>query len=119
MKITISGQAKGSKNNVLMTRHGRRYPKPNFAAWRDYAILEVKGQNVLMEPISRPVDVIIHYFPEDRRRRDVPGIIDGIWHVLERAGVVKDDALLGGFGKSVIFYNMGVSEKPRVVLEIG
>lgn len=119
MKIRIDGQVKGGKNNVGITRSGKRYPKPEFALWRDQAVAQVRQQTRGMKPIDKPVTVIIHYFPGDRRRRDCPALLDGIWHVLERAGVVKDDTLLGGIGKCVLFYNMGVNKDPYVHIEIG
>lgn len=34
----------------------------------------------------------IHYAAGDLRRRDMPGMMDALFHVLERAQVVEDDA---------------------------
>jgi len=42
-------------------------------------------------PFSSPVNVRLDYFAGDKRRRDMPAIVDAIFHVLEKAGVVTDD----------------------------
>jgi len=66
-----------------------------------------------------PVDVEINYWTGDRRRRDAPGIIDALWHLLERCGVVSDDAHLGGFERSIVYKNCGLDKaNPRVEITI-
>lgn len=95
MKIIISGQIKGGKNNINTTKTGHRYPNKGWATWRDMAVYEVKKQLPKdFNAISKPVDVTLVYIAGDKRRRDMPAIIDSIFHVLEKAGVVEDDTLL-------------------------
>lgn len=95
LSITISGQVRGGKNNIGITRTGRRYPKPDWAKWRDEKIAEVVRQLPKhWTPIDFKVNVRIDYFAEDNRRRDQPAIYDSIFHVLEKSGVVKDDTLI-------------------------
>lgn len=78
-----------------ITRTGRHYPNAKFSAWSKAAILIVKSQLPSgFTPYASEVAVELDYFAEDRRRRDAPAIIDSLWHVLERAGVVKDDTQL-------------------------
>jgi len=36
----------------------------------------------------------LSYLAGDKRRRDNPAIVDAIFHVLEKAGVVADDTLI-------------------------
>lgn len=36
----------------------------------------------------------VEYWPSDRRRRDMAGILDAIGHVLEAAQVIEDDVQL-------------------------
>jgi Holliday junction resolvase RusA-like endonuclease len=93
--IVIPGQIRGGKNNMVVTRTGLHFPKPEWAKWRDEAVSGVKHQIPIgFEPISQPVDMTLYYCAGDRRRRDMPAILDSIFHVLEKAGVVKDDTLL-------------------------
>lgn len=93
--LTISGQVRGGKNNMIVTRSGMHFPKAAWAKWRDAAVREVKGQLPNgWKIISEPVNVRLHYVAGDRRRRDFPAICDAVWHVLEKAGVVSDDTYL-------------------------
>ena len=46
------------------------------------------------KPVARPVNVRLDYVAGDKRRRDMPAIVDAIWHAMEKAGVVEDDTLL-------------------------
>lgn len=91
--IRLAGQVRGGKNNVIVTRSGKRFPNPIFEQWRNKAVLEVK-QQLSSSKFDVPCHVHVQYTPGDRRRRDVPAIMDGLWHVLERAGVVSDDKFL-------------------------
>ena len=79
-----------------VTRAGRHFPRATFRRWRDGAVAQVSAQVARHDglPICAPCHAMIAYHPGDRRRRDVPAILDALWHVLERAGVVADDALL-------------------------
>lgn len=93
--IRISGQIRGGKNNMTVTRTGKHIPKAPWAAWRDEAVREVIGQlPATWQPICAPVAVTLEYVAQDRRRRDQPAILDSIFHVLEKAGVVTDDTFL-------------------------
>lgn len=95
MKIIIPGQIKGGKNNICITRSGHRYPNKEWAAWRDIAVYEVKRQIPKgFKPITTPTDMSLVYIAGDKRRRDMPAIVDSIFHVLEKAGIVADDTLL-------------------------
>ena len=95
LRLVICGQIIGGKNNIIITRSGRRFPKANWAAWRDDAVAGIREQlKPSFQTITEPVNVRLTYFAGDRRRRDMPAVIDAIWHVLEKSGVVKDDFLL-------------------------
>ena len=92
MRIIIIGQIMGGKNNIIVTRTGHRFPKPSWARWRDDAVRQVKQFIPRgFTPIDSPVNVRLAYFAGDKRRRDMPAIIDSVWHVLEKAGIVTDD----------------------------
>ena len=91
-RIIITGQIMGGKNNIIVTRTGHRFPKPSWAKWRDDAVRQVKQFIPRgFTPIDSPVNVRLAYFAGDKRRRDMPAIVDAIFHVLEKAGVVTDD----------------------------
>ena len=95
MLIELKGQVRGGKNAILITRSGHRYPNVLFAKWSHMAVLQVNAQLMggkRMPPIDS-ADYLwqFDYVPEDRRLRDVPAILDAVFHVLEKAKVVADD----------------------------
>jgi Holliday junction resolvase RusA-like endonuclease len=94
--LLIYGQIMGGKNNVCITRTGKRYPNAQWADWRDAAVACIRLQkaDIGLETITTPVNMRLEYVSEDHRRRDMPAIVDSIFHVLEKAGVVADDTLL-------------------------
>ena len=82
-------QIPSGKNAVQITRTGKRYPGKRFKAWRDeamgkipYPVTEFRG----------PVTMIVDYVPGDNIRRDVPGLLDALCHLIEKVGIVQDDA---------------------------
>jgi Holliday junction resolvase RusA-like endonuclease len=94
MKLVFPGQVKSGKNSMQIDpRTGRHYPLPAFSAWRDEMVLRAKTQ-AKNETFSGPVSAIFHYYSGDRRRRDAPGMLDAIFHVLEKAVIVSDDSLI-------------------------
>lgn len=97
--VTMPGQIRGGKNHIIITRSGHRFPEKAWAKWRDAMVAIVRSQLPRgHKAIDVPCAVILNYTPEDNRRRDVPAILDAIWHVLEKAGVVSDDRWLGAAG---------------------
>jgi Holliday junction resolvase RusA-like endonuclease len=120
MHLLIKGQCPSGKNAVIITRKGRRFPSERFEAWRELALWELKPQlRGLTLPITEPVSVRIFYWASSHQRRDVPGILDALWHLLEKAGVVDDDRRLGGEGKTTTFTFVCIDkENPRVSIEI-
>ena len=95
ISLILPGQVRGGKNNMIVTRTGMRFPKPEWAKWRDAMVAEVRSQLPAgWKPIDVPCVVKLAYIAGDKRRRDQPAIIDAVWHVLEKAGVVRDDTLL-------------------------
>ena len=104
LTFTLKGQCRSGKNNMGVPRNGRHYPLPEWAAWRDEMVLAVKQQIPCVQTRSFKVMGIpyindyckatIVFTHADKRRRDIPGMLDALCHVLERAGVVKDDSLI-------------------------
>jgi Holliday junction resolvase RusA-like endonuclease len=95
--IRLSEQIPSGKNHIRITRTGRRYPTARFAQWRASAYAQVRAQ-LLTQPSWRewprqaPMALTVSYRPRDRRRRDVPGMLDALLHLLEHAEVIQDDA---------------------------
>lgn len=121
-QLKISGQCPSGKNAVIVTRAGHRFPSARFVEWRQQAMNEVFLQLKKLKvelPIKNAVDVYIEYTPKDRIRRDAPGIIDALWHLIEKVGVVSDDTFLAGHGHKLTFFNTGVDKKnPGAVITI-
>ena len=92
--MKIAGKLLSGKNAVIVTRSGQRFPAQRFKDWRECIFAQIEQQiGRTPEPVTVPVKATIRYWPGDRIRRDAPGIIDALWHCLERAGIVADDAL--------------------------
>lgn len=113
----VNGQIHGGKNNMGITRTGKHYPKKDFKEWRDGVIADLitqklKYKYVLLEGKKNGWE--FYYCPKDNRRRDVPMILDAVFHCLERAGVVNDDCIIKDFR----FTDCGVSDDPYMKIEI-
>ncbi|MEI7879829.1 MAG: hypothetical protein WCI95_03030 [bacterium] len=109
VRLTLKGQIRGGKNNMGVTKSGIHFPRRNWAIWRDDMLRQVREQVPAPPRLDLPLKAIIHYWAGDRKRRDVPAILDAIWHVLERSEVVADDSLI----KSVDFVGAYNKELPR------
>ena len=115
MIFTINGIIRGGKNHIGITRTGRRYPLKNWAKWRDQVVAELWRQALGEKILDKPCHFIANYWKGDRRKRDVPAMLDSLYHCFERAGVVKDDSLFEG----VTWVPRGYDKiNPRVVVEI-
>lgn len=112
----LYGQCKSGKNSIKITRQGFRYPTPAFRAWRDDALEQLKKQWGNKPTITaKRIKAVVLYWPSDKRRRDAPGIQDALWHCLERAGIVADDANL----RPIIYDEMPPDkEAPRVYIKL-
>lgn len=105
MTLVLQGQIRGGKNNVQITRTGHRYPNKLFASWRDGAVWQLLQQAPEqqfngMSSCKRHTawqgkcEAIIDYTPGDLKVRDVPAMMDALWSVLVKAGVLDDDGLI-------------------------
>lgn len=113
-EICIYGQVMGGKNNMCVSRSGHHYPTRKWAEWRDMVVTQMVEQ-VFGYRFASPCRITLNYWKGDRRRRDVPGMEDAIWHCLERAGIVSDDKIL----EEVHWIIKGIDRKnPRVEIEI-
>ena|SRR3990167_574553 len=118
INLTIYGQIKSGKNKMQIARTGRHYPLKAWAEWRDNVVANLEVyvyQSGIKFPINEPCRVEALYWKGDRRRRDVPGMMDALWHCLERAKIVTDDKLF----EDVTWIMKGLDRKnPRVEIKI-
>ncbi len=113
-ELVLVGQIKSGKNRILITRTGHRYPPKEFQVWRDAMVADFVKQ--WKQPaITEPVRLHCQYWPGDRRTRDVSGMEDALFHVLVRAGVLKDDGLV----YDCLWYRQPMNRKgPKVLITI-
>ena len=119
MTLTLIGQIRGGKNNVQITRTGHRYPNPTFAKWSHEAVAQIRRPGSAIEIEKLPwhcrTEAVIDYTPGDLRTRDVPAMIDALWSVLVKAGVLADDGLI----RNVTWREHPLDRKaPRVRIEL-
>lgn len=91
LTITLYGQLPSGKNGMGITAEGRRYPRARFARWRAEALAQLPRGIVKW---TEPVCLIVDYVPGDRRIRDRSGMLDAIFHLLERGRIVANDGLI-------------------------
>ena len=112
-QFKLPGQVKSGKNHMQITRTGQHYPLPEWAAWRDRMVWEIRAQGP-WRAMSEPLVVHVDYAGVDLKRRDVPGMEDALFHCMERAGVVKDDSLF----KECHWWHSLDRENPRVQVRL-
>lgn len=118
-EFKIHSQLLGGKNHVMVTRTGHRYPNPKFAKWRDQVVHDLKLTMAESKDSCVYFDVPcllrVYYWAGDKRRRDVPAMLDGLFHCFERAGLVKDDCLF----KQIEWFHYGYDkDNPRAEIKI-
>lgn len=98
---------KGQIKTAVIRGRLMRYPSTRFKTWRVDAFKQLKEQAGHLPPLTTTACVEVLYTPGDRIRRDVPGIMDALCHLLEycpacgskkrpdcKIPVVFDDSLL-------------------------
>jgi hypothetical protein len=91
LTITLYGQLPSGKNGMGITTEGKRYPRKRFAAWRTEALAQLPRG---LRAWNTPVCLIVDYVPGDRRIRDRSGMLDAIFHLLERGRIITNDGLI-------------------------
>lgn len=94
IELTINSIIHGGKNAVLITRSGHRYPNKKWADWRNMIVDHIKALRVIDKPIEVECKLIVQYWSGDKRRRDLPAMIDSLYHIFERSGILADDCLV-------------------------
>lgn len=107
LTFVLQMKTPSGKNQVKITRTGRRYPDKNFINWRAKALAAIGG---VAAPFPGPVHMIVDYVPGDRIRRDADGMISALFHLIVKAGIMLDDAQV----KSLIWREYPVQpNRPR------
>lgn len=115
VRFVIKGQCKSGKNHMQISRTGRHFPLKSFVDWRSGVEAQIMAQVIPRIPLEGPCKARFWYFPGDLRRRDVPGMIDALFHVFERMTLVKDDSLI----KDVTWTTWPLDRiNPRVIVEL-
>ena len=119
IRFTLPGQIPSGKNHVGITRYGRRYPLERFVRWRRQMSAEVwklRANGVLPnETIRESLVACVHYHAGDLIRRDAPGMIDALFHLLEHTAIIADDYQI----QTVCWIFVGLDrENPKVEIEL-
>src|SRR6185436_19851969 len=101
LTFSLTEQMPSGKNRIKETFvRGKkiRYPDARFKAWRATASVEImqqkrtwSQQQKMALPLRNDIYVTISYRALDKRRRDIPGMLDALWHLLEYAEIIEDD----------------------------
>jgi hypothetical protein len=103
--FTIKGQVCGGKNNIGITKTGKRFPNKKFVEYRKDALVQLHKQLVAPENAGyktlgdKRAKWLFSYTPVDNRRRDATAILDGLFHIFEHTSppMVMDDKLIKNF----------------------
>src|SRR3990167_6177665 len=79
---------------MLMTRRGRHYPTPKWAEGRNKVVMDLAGLIPPTFVFDKPVSMEVIYTPADLKRRDMPAMLDSIFHIMEKVGLIADDCLV-------------------------
>ena len=106
LTITLTAQLPGGKNAIkecFVRGKKVRYPNARFAAWRKQAGQEVMVAKAawpmrtkMLLPLSGPLTMHVSYRPLDGRRRDLTGMTDALYHLLEWCEIIEDDGQIKG-----------------------
>ena len=91
---------RGGKNNMKITRRGIHYPSPEFKKWSQEIIWQLRLHKSHPTINQDNLFYTFYFCPRTKRRKDVPAILDAIFHCLEKAQIVSDDSVI----KNILFY---------------
>ena len=115
IRIIIHDFIRGGKNNMGVSRSGHHYPKRAWSYWRDKVVSEMAQQTLKDRFIKSNCAATIYYLAGDRRVRDIPAMVDSLFHCLERAGILENDSLI----KKLSWVPLGFKRnKPRFEIEL-
>ncbi len=86
LQLTLLGQSPSGKNQIrLAVVRGRvmKFPDARFKKWRERSWASARDQRGAWPTLRGPAGVEVRYWPGDLLRRDVPGLMDALCHLLE------------------------------------
>lgn len=99
---------------MQISRDGHHYPLKSFVIWRTSVLNQLRAIEQCA-PIAYPCRIEFEYYRGDNRKRDVPGMMDALFHCFERSGLIEDDKLF----VETHWFDKGLDrEKPRVLVQI-
>ena len=122
IRLTIYGQPVSKKNSMQMARvRGRLFPVPSksYRRWMTLAKQQVAEQIAGIDglPIGLPVRLTILAYRHTKRKIDLSNIYAAVEDMLQKYGVLKDDAQVESHDGSRKFYGVA-KEVARVEIEI-
>lgn len=121
MTIVLTDQIPSGKNAMGITKQGRHYAKPRFESWRSIASFEIMKQKVQWPlathaalPLLGDLTAQISYRTFDNTLRDLPGMLDALWHLLTHTNIIQNDGQI----KGVTWEHPWRTEGPCVEMEI-
>lgn len=91
--FTLTGPIVSGKNQIQLSyRNGRifKYPNKRFVEWRNRAADQLALQEY-RATLSGRLKLTVRYTPGDAIRRDLTGMLDALFHLLEHTGIVEND----------------------------
>jgi Holliday junction resolvase RusA-like endonuclease len=125
MKIVLTEQIPSGKNAQGIAKNGRRYAKPRFINWREAASYEIMLQKrtwptVVKMALPLRGDCVVTISYREIKKvpangvRDVPGMLDALWHLLAHMELIEHDGQI----KGVTWVYPWRTEGPCVEMEI-
>ena len=86
LRAALAGQMPSGKNQIgaqIVGGRLHRFPNARFERWRESAYVQLDRQRGAWTKLMTSARISVAYTPGDLLRRDVPGQIDALCHVLE------------------------------------
>ena len=123
MKLIVIGapRTKKTSQRIMRSRSGGSFiaQSEQHNAWAESAILQMRGQAMRQRPRSAgPMEIPVNLHAlvyRDRNVGDLGNYLAAICDALERADVVANDRLIGGFDGSRLLVD---AKNPRIELEL-
>lgn len=89
---------KNSSRYVRVKGRSRLLPSPQFTAYENTALWQLKIQTGAMEPIATPVSLKVEYYmPSGSSWPDLMGLVQATADILQDAGILADDGYIEDF----------------------
>lgn len=89
------GMVSGKNQQGTDPRTGHRFPNARFKRWREKMLPQVRAAKQAAGMGDRwficPLAFWVEYWPADGIHRDMPGLMDALFHLMEQGRVVEND----------------------------